>query len=127
MSSFQQIEQTLSSARLSTYLKAMSGNQDNALELYFLNSELSCNLWLPLQLYEIVIRNAVDDALSNVYGENWATSSGFQRSLKDHQKAILSSSIKQAQSEHQNRKCTNNDIVTCCKFHFLGIDVFQAF
>ncbi|MCO8163868.1 Abi family protein [Pseudomonas sp. LJDD11] len=76
------VELALSRDRLSTYLgmpKARSTEQ--AIRLYVWNAQVSGALMLAQQVCEVVVRNAVSDALSAVYGNAWPWAAGFERSL----------------------------------------------
>lgn len=74
----------ISSPRISTYENATGGKKPNSLEalnLYAWNAEVSGALLVPLHICEVSIRNAVAQAAENVYGDRWAWSPGFERSL----------------------------------------------
>ena len=80
------IEQTLSIKRFSTYHQAIIAAygkdcSDMALQLYEWNAELSSRFFFPLHIYEVAIRNAISDAISIRYGQDWPTNIVFQNSL----------------------------------------------
>lgn len=81
------LRRTLSASRLSTYELATSHCSTDvltkAVQLYHWNANVSGCFLFPLQLSEVVIRNAVSDALVMVYGQAWPWSLGFERSLPD--------------------------------------------
>jgi hypothetical protein len=52
-----------------------------ALDLYDWNAQVSGAFMAPLHICEVVIRNAVSDALTAVYGANWPWSTVFEASL----------------------------------------------
>lgn len=52
-----------------------------ALALYDWNAQVSGAFMAPLHICEVVIRNAVSDALSAVYGERWPWETVFETSL----------------------------------------------
>lgn len=75
---------TLSIARVATYESAaVSAGQpdDRVMELYAWNAEVSGAFLTPLHICEVVIRNAVSEALTQQYGAAWPWSTGFLRSL----------------------------------------------
>lgn len=76
------IKTTLSAARISTY-EAVCSDSSSALALYAWNAQVSGALLTPLHICEVIIRNAVSDALESIYGERWPWSTGFERSLPD--------------------------------------------
>ena len=80
----EEIQISLSAARLDTYLLACPPGEsqlNRALELYAWNAQVSAALLTPLHICEVIVRNAVSDVLTEVYGERWPWSEGFERSL----------------------------------------------
>lgn len=78
------VKSALSPARMSTYeSKALSAGYDAAagLTLYAWNARVSGTLLVPLHICEVVIRNAVADALDAMHGPQWPWNPGFERSL----------------------------------------------
>lgn len=80
------IEQTLSINRLSTYRRAIFKRFGEdcprlALKLYEWNAELSSYFFFPLHIYEVVLRNAISDAIAIRYGQDWPINVVFQNSL----------------------------------------------
>lgn len=62
---------------------------EGALQLYAWNSRVSAALMVPLSIAEVVIRNAVHDALQATFGERWPWHPGFARSLPERSRTIL--------------------------------------
>lgn len=85
------IKAALSAARIGTYevaagiIDPVTGTPDptrtQALELYAWNALVSGALLMPLHICEVVVRNAVSEALEATYGVNWPWSTSFERSL----------------------------------------------
>jgi hypothetical protein len=67
------LERFVSNDRLEKYLDATDGNLNNALSLYERNSRFSEAFYIPLQFFEICLRNALNEQLSNRYGADWLT------------------------------------------------------
>lgn len=77
-----QVVRALSVPRMSTYQASVSGaDLSSALALYGWNAQVSAALLLPLHVCEVVLRNAIADALEAVYGAQWPWSPGFEQSL----------------------------------------------
>ncbi len=76
----QAVKAALSAARISTYERSAGANGD-ALSLYSWNTSVSGALLGPLHVCEVVVRNAVADALARVYGDRWPWSPSFEQSL----------------------------------------------
>ena len=78
------VSATLSQAKMSTYKSSMrvAGDEDqDALTLYAWNTQVSAELLAPLHMCEVVIRNAISDALTAVYGPMWPWNPVFLTSL----------------------------------------------
>lgn len=85
------VKAALSAARLGTYEAAAviidpatgvaDPNSIDALELYAWNALVSAALLMPLHICEVIVRNAVSDALEAKYGARWPWSSSFELSL----------------------------------------------
>lgn len=77
---------SITRSRLSSFHANVPGGADlDAIKLYAWNANLSSSLLLPIALLEVVLRNAVSEALTNIYGTNWHLNGGFIRSLPDPQ------------------------------------------
>jgi len=84
MTTFHSVRLALSPPRVSTYLLALKDRPpslDRAIELYVWNGQLGAALLTPISVCEVVIRNAVDDALTALHGPNWPWAQGFYLSL----------------------------------------------
>lgn len=77
------LSRVLSAPRFATYLAAMGGEKAAALELYRWNMELSAAFFVPMQICEVGVRNAIVTAIESVYGANWPWEKGFQISLRN--------------------------------------------
>jgi hypothetical protein len=81
----QLVKLALSASRMGTYEQGVVAEADYipvaALELYDWNAQVGGAFMAPLHICEVVIRNAVSDALTAVYGANWPWSRPFERSL----------------------------------------------
>jgi hypothetical protein len=77
------IQATLSVPRIATYLSATHSDPPlhGAIELYAWNAQISAAFMHPLHLCEVVVRNAISEALSAAYGKQWPWNNGFLLSL----------------------------------------------
>lgn len=82
------IKQALSETRLATFEAATRVEPvlSNALALYAWNAQVAAAMLAPLHVCEVVLRNAVSDAIEAVYGHRWPWSPGFEKSLPDSAK-----------------------------------------
>lgn len=80
----QAIKAALSAARLGTFETVIlppGPVLTGALALYAWNAQVSAAMLAPLHMCEVVIRNAVSEALATVYGPQWPWSPVFEASL----------------------------------------------
>ncbi len=78
------VKNALSAARMGTYEVATATDTTNpaaALALYAWNAQVSAALLVPLHICEVVVRNAISDALESLYGARWPWSTSFEQSL----------------------------------------------
>ncbi|MFN0213358.1 MAG: hypothetical protein ACKVT2_03815 [Saprospiraceae bacterium] len=66
------IYQAFSKPRLDRYLKCQGfGQQKKALSLYQANLRLSVQLFAVMSIFEVILRNAIDQHYVNKFGKNW--------------------------------------------------------
>lgn len=77
------IKNALSAARIGTYEMATKvvPSLGGALALYAWNSQVSAAMLSPLHMCEVVIRNAISDAITIEYGDQWPWNPAFEGSL----------------------------------------------
>lgn len=95
---YSDIENTLSKSRFLTYRNAIiaaSGRDDlqKAVELYQWNADLSSRFFFPLHIYEVMLRNAISEAISLRYGQDWPINTVFVNSLNKQDKNTLLGAI----------------------------------
>ncbi len=74
------LEKSISSERFSTYLNETSGNKEEALQLYWWNSKVSAEFYIPLQGLEITLRNSLHQVCTDHFGaENWYETAPLDR------------------------------------------------
>jgi hypothetical protein len=76
-----EVSRNLSIPRFNTYVQECGQDIDAALALYQWNMEISSAFMIPLHVFEVVVRNAVVEAIENVHGHGWAWNQGFIKSL----------------------------------------------
>ena len=67
---YKEYEKAFSAARLNKYLHACGGNTDKALQLYRLNIKLCQKLYGVLNVFEIVLRNAIHEHYKNFFSDS---------------------------------------------------------
>lgn len=82
---YSEIRAAITPARLTAFDQAAltrCQSQNEAIELYEWNAEISSALLLPMHYFEVVLRNAVHDALSLAYQEQWPWDGSFVSSVR---------------------------------------------
>lgn len=86
------ITSAVSPARMGTYLNAGGfGSGATAIDIYVWNALVSGAFFSALHVAEVVVRNAISQALELKYGINWPWNSGLERSLPKWSKSELRS------------------------------------
>jgi hypothetical protein len=62
---------TISKPRLKRYMISAGDNRLAALSLYHWNTELSRAMYLPIQIWEVALRNRLNTFLERRYGADW--------------------------------------------------------
>ncbi|PSB05070.1 hypothetical protein C7B61_00215 [filamentous cyanobacterium CCP1] len=94
------IQSVLSTERIQRYINWASGNLEDGLHLYALNTRLSEALYTPLQMLEITLRNKIHSTMSHHFSENWLENDNIitasnQRDRIEKAKSDLSSERKE--------------------------------
>lgn len=80
----------LSPVRLATYASAKGfSTNTNPLEVYVWNAMVSGAFFSALQVCEVVIRNAISEAIEYKFGHQWPWDQGFERTINKHWKLEL--------------------------------------
>lgn len=65
------LEKALSVSRLNRYRTSANGDLEAALEFHIWNARLGQSLHFPMQHFELLLRNALNDQISGAYGSTW--------------------------------------------------------
>ncbi|HEX2763038.1 MAG TPA: Abi family protein [Allosphingosinicella sp.] len=102
---------SISKPRLTKYLQESGGKMKDALLLYHWNSQLSQALYLPLQSWEIALRNKLNDFLCFKYGPNWPYDPRAVRNLTGKDARRLQETIGRQTIDRNGVPPTTNQIV----------------
>ncbi|WP_188915621.1 Abi family protein [Salinarimonas ramus] len=83
----------VSQPRFSRYLKACRGNKREVIDLYLPNSKLSQSLYLLIQIWEVCLRNKLNDFLCWKYNGSWPKDTRLQRNLTANDRRRLNEAI----------------------------------
>jgi hypothetical protein len=113
------IKKALSPSRLSTYEAATTRTPELscALELYEWNADISAAMLSPLHVCEVVMRNAVSEAIEAAHGPRWPWDGGFIRSLPQPSGAGYYAASKDLTSATRS-KTTTGQVIPDLKFVF---------
>jgi hypothetical protein len=106
------IEAAISEPRLGRYLAEARNDRNRALRLYVWNARLCEAFYLPAQLAEVALRNALHGALSEYFSTEWHLSSAFISPLPERLKQDLNYAIRQCRKEHGDRMTVNHVVGT---------------
>lgn len=104
------VENTLTKARLARYLDAAKGDKHHALRLYVWNARLCEAFYLPSQICEVALRNAIHGALRDKHGPDWYQRGAFLCTLPDRLRQELDKVVRDQRTVH-NGKITLDHIV----------------
>ena len=102
---------TISKPRLSKYLQETGGDLKPALLLYHWNSQLSQALYLPLQSWEIALRNKLNDFFCYKYGSNWPYEQRALRNLNRKDLQRLQDPIARQTVHRKGTQPSTNQVV----------------
>ena len=87
------LRKTLSDQRLTKYSSACGGDSRKALDLYYWNSQLSECLYMPLQAWELALRNKLNLFFCWKFGTNWPFNEKGTRQLKRNELAKVQDAV----------------------------------
>ncbi|WP_155263663.1 Abi family protein [Sphingomonas segetis] len=102
---------TISKPRLSKYLQESKGDLKVALLLYHWNSQLSQALYLPLQSWEIALRNKLNEFFCYKYNQNWPYEQRARRNLNHKDLKRLTDTIARQTLQRNGAQPTTNQVV----------------
>lgn len=119
----------VSDARMSTYLAASGGDSQRAARLYSWNLEYTGALWGSIAVLEVVLRNALHDELTSMFGgPDWYDNNNLRRTLldagrgridrakEDANTAVERTNERLAKEGKPLKKVTSNDVVGSASF-----------
>ena len=107
---------SISYKRLAVYFAATDSNIE-ALALYELNTRLSCCLFESISSFEVVLRNAVSEAIIDHFGqENWFHARAFASLLTPERRQNLQDACDKM--KEQDRDMESGRIIAELSFHF---------
>lgn len=113
---FKTSQKLYSTARIGKYLKACNGDKRKAMRLYRYNLRLCQRFYGVLSLFEVVLRNAVNNHYMSYYSDlDWVVNQAANGKLLVHEK----DEIKKAEADYKKRGIYNNDkMVSSLTFGF---------
>lgn len=113
----------LSEPRMTTYISSCNGDPRLAAALYQWNATVSAAFMLPVHFVEVVLRNAVAEAIENTYGPHWPWDEAFVRSLNNRGRGSYTPQ-QELRRARQNKGVTSK-VVPELKFAF-WVDMFTS-
>ncbi len=115
---FRDFEQVISEARLSRYMNACNGNTKKAMVLYRYNLKLSQELFSIISLFEIALRNKIDEHYKEMLGVNWLENSIKNEGMFNGKKYFKTKTIIQNAIRSIGPNITHDRIVAEMDFGF---------
>ena len=119
---YDKLEIFLSKYRLEPYLLASNNDKEKAIELYNYNISLSKSLYLLLNYFEIILRNACNNKLIEKFKNDWMFNNYILDGNNPEKGKWAIDKIKETDQKIKNRKNDNNisynDIVSNLDFGF---------
>ncbi|MFC7292394.1 Abi family protein [Hirschia litorea] len=107
---------TISSDRLNTYLIATNFSDQNALNLYIWNAYIGEAFHLPIQSVEIGLRNRINQALVNRYGDEWWREAKFLKIAHSRQQEDIQLATRRIQKRQSS--LSTGQLVATLSFGF---------
>lgn len=82
---FCEAQRLFSAARMCKYIHACKSNEQLAVELYSYNAQLSQAFFGVISLFEVVLRNAINEHYLKTLGENWIVNQAGIGGLLEHE------------------------------------------
>jgi hypothetical protein len=111
------IERTLSPARLARYVSAAKGDRHLALRLYVWNARLCEAVYLPLQIAEVAVRNAINIPVERRFKAHWYSNPKFTNILSLRMKQELAEIVRKQESK-RGSTLNQNHIIANLSFGF---------
>ena len=83
--SYKEAQRIFSAARMQKYLRACGGDQSKAMLLYSYNAHLSQAFFGVVSLFEVVLRNAINDHYLQTLGADWIVKQAIPNGLLEHE------------------------------------------
>lgn len=103
---------SISKPRLTKYLRESNGDERKALLLYHWNSQLSQSLYLPLQSWEIVLRNKINQFFIYKYNTTrWYANATALRNFNGNDRRRLDETVKRLERDLAPLAPTSDQVV----------------
>ena len=87
---YRDFEKVLSAPRIGRYKTSCNGNEQKTLKLYLLNIEISKDFYALLSLFEITLRNAINEHYKEHFNdENWIINQEYNNFFHPERKIVL--------------------------------------
>ncbi len=113
---FKTSKKIFSAARFGRYYRACDGNKSRTMQLYRYNLRLCQRFYGILNIFEVILRNAVNEHYLSYYSDSdWIVNQANSGKLLEHDK----DEIKQTEADYKKRNIYNNDkMVSSLTFGF---------
>lgn len=85
MIQYDEAQRLFSPARMQKYLRACGGDKEKAIYLYGFNAKLSQAFFGVISLFEVVLRNSINEHYLTTLGEDWIIKQAVEGGLLEHE------------------------------------------
>lgn len=107
----------MSPARLARFSGGAGTDKHRAFRQYVWNAQLCAEFYLPLQIAEVSVRNAIHRTLTRRFGADWPTNRGFTEQIPDRYKTEVRRVIADERAA-RGENYTVNHVVSGLTFGF---------
>jgi hypothetical protein len=111
------IEKTMSPARLARYLGAAGGDKNRAMRLYLWNAHLCSEFYLPIQMTEVSLRNAIHVQLTVNFGPSWFENTALVSAVPERTQTELANTAAKERAQ-RGLSFTVDHVVAALSFGF---------
>lgn len=103
--------ETVSEARFARYLREANGDQFHAIDLYYWNAQLAQCMYIPLQTWEVALRNRLNSFLIWKYKAEWPYSDVLLRTLRGNERNRLTEARERQEGNRHGGRAPTDAIV----------------
>jgi len=113
---YNEFEDIITSSRLQRYRNACTGNRRRAMTLYRRNIQLSEEMFGVINLFEVALRNQIDQVYTKAYGSDWMKDAIFGGRMDNNKCWHTRNIIRYAYHKLSKKEYTKESLLSDCEF-----------